>query len=362
LALRIESPAGEAELREFIGLQDSVNSKLPARWPALEAVEMPTLTGHSAVTAGKALRPFLAREGADVVARALAFFDPAYARRWGEPLGHLAMFEAMPGARGAVRAMVDAACEWLRAQGAYAVRAGFFMPLDGPFVIDAYHTLPPFMVRQNPEYYHSMLKDAGFASEKGMVDYRIEVTPELVVRYRSALESARRLGFDIVPLRGIPAQQRVTDFAPAFNEAFHDHWGYVAMPEAAFAEFFELFELVGGLDTSVIAYRSGEVVGTLMCAPEQTTLAVLHQGGRLKDAEKLNFLGIGVRETARGRGVNMAMASYAYLKMIESGARFLSYTLVVDDNWPSRRTAEKLGAKVSANYVVYRRDFSQHAP
>jgi GNAT superfamily N-acetyltransferase len=361
VGLRIESPAGEVELGGFIRLADRVNSTLSARWPALEAVEMPTLTGDSALSVGKTMRPFVAREGADVVARALALFDPAYARRWGEPLGHLAMFEAMPGAGGAVHAMVDAACEWLRAQGAHAVRAGFFMPLDGPFVVDAYHTLPPFMVRQNPEYYHSMLKDAGFASEKGMVDYRIEVTPELIARYRSALESARRSGFDIVPLRGIPASRRVADFAPAFNEAFHDHWGYVAMPEAAFAEFFALFEVVGGLDTSVIAYRSGEVVGTLMCAPEQTALAVLRPGCQLKDAEKLNFLGIGVRETARGRGVNMAMASYAYLKLIESGARFLSYTLVVDDNWPSRRTAEKLGAKVSANYVVYRRDFSQRA-
>jgi hypothetical protein len=27
----------------------------------------------------------------------------------------------------------------------------------------------------------------------------------------------------------------------------------------------------------------------------------------------------------------------------------LSYTLVLDDNWPSRRTAEKLGAKIRAN-------------
>jgi hypothetical protein len=34
----------------------------------------------------------------------------------------------------------------------------------------------------------------------------------------------------------------------------------------------------------------------------------------------------------------------------------LSYTLVLDDNWPSRRTAEKLGATVRASYVTYRRE------
>ena len=53
--------------------------------------------------------------------------------------------------------------------------------------------------------------------------------------------------------------------------------------------------------------------------------------------------------------MNLAMASYAYLELIKQGAKYLSYTLVLDDNWPSRRTAEKLGAKVCASYVTYRR-------
>ena len=39
------------------------------------------------------------------------------------------------------------------------------------------------------------------------------------------------------------------------------------------------------------------------------------------------------------------------------GAFYLSYTLVLDDNWPPRPTAEKLGAKVCANYVTCRRNF-----
>jgi len=30
--------------------------------------------------------------------------------------------------------------------------------------------------------------------------------------------------------------------------------------------------------------------------------------------------------------------------------------LVLDDNWPSRRTAESLGARVTGNFVTYRRD------
>ena len=91
--------------------------------------------------------------------------------------------------------------------------------------------------------------------------------------------------------------------------------------------------------------------------PEISGIAALAPGHALAAAEKLNFLGIGVREAARGRGVNMAMAGHAYLELVRRGATYLSYTIVLDDNWPSRRTAAKLGAEVCASYVVYRRNF-----
>jgi len=50
------------------------------------------------------------------------------------------------------------------------------------------------------------------------------------------------------------------------------------------------------------------------------------------------------------------MAAHAFLESVRAGATHLSYTLVLDDNWPSRRTAEKLGAEVCASYLCYRRN------
>jgi GNAT superfamily N-acetyltransferase len=362
VTVRILSPDSDEGLLEFIAFQDCIRPELTARWPAPVEMLFPIITGASALAAGKTMKPFVAHADGELKARVLAFVDPAYARRWNEKLGHLAFFEAAPDAHGAARVLLDAACEWLREQGADAARAGFFPPIEMPFVIDEYDALPPNLMRQNPDYYHAFIKDAGFFSEKGLVDYKIRVTDDLVVRYRDALEAGRRAGFEIVPLRDLPPDRRAHEFAPAFNEAFHDHWGYVAAGDRAFAEMLEYFEILGGLETSVIAYREGEVVGTLMAAPEETARAVLKRGRVLDDSERLNFLGIGVRAPARGRGLNLAMASYAYLKLVEKGAKYLSYTLVVDDNWPSRLTARKLGARVCANYVVYRRDFRRRPP
>jgi len=352
----IEIPQGTDALTEFVLFQDAVYADRSARWPALPALQVPLLAGQSPFTEGRALHPLLARDGDRILARALAVLDGRYNRHWSERLGHLLMFEAQPGTRDATRLLVDAACEWLRERGAEAARAGFGM-LEFPFVVDDYDSLPPSILRHNPAYYHALLKDAGFESEHGMVDYKIQVRPELVARWESALEAVRRGGYEIVPLAAVPEARRAPEFTELWNDGFKAHWGYTPFSEAEMALLLNAFAPSGVLDTSVMAYRGGRPVGALWVGPETTALALVAPGRTLGDSEKLNFLGIAVRESDRGRGVNLAMAAYAYLELVRRGARYVSYTLVLDENWPSRRTAEKLGAEVCANYLVYRRNF-----
>jgi GNAT superfamily N-acetyltransferase len=356
MPLKVETPEGSDALTEFVLFQDQVYQYRDARWPALVPFLLPMLTGEGPWVPGRTIRPFWVRDGGDIMARAIAVVDENYNRHWRQRLGHITGFEALPQTLDATKLLMDSACEWLRKSGTEAARAGFGL-FDWPFVIDDYESLPPSIMRHNPPYYHALLKDSGFESEKGWVDYKIRVTPELVSRYESALEGARRAGFEIVPLKDVAVKSRVSQFTDTWNDAFKAHWGATPVAGGEFAQFFDFFATIGGLDTSVIAYRDGAPVGVLMVAPENTQLAALKPGRALRDSEKLNFLGIGVREAARGRGVNLAMASYAFLELIRHGATYLSYTLVLDDNWPSRRTAEKLGAKVCANYMVYRRDF-----
>ena len=69
-----------------------------------------------------------------------------------------------------------------------------------------------------------------------------------------------------------------------------------------------------------------------------------------------NWFGIAVLESARGTGLNLAIAARTYLELVNRGAPYVNYGHVLDDNWLSRRTGEKLGGRVGANYLVYRRD------
>jgi GNAT superfamily N-acetyltransferase len=356
MSIKIEIPEGVEALTEFVLFYDDVYDYRDARWPAPLELHLPILAGENPFAEGRRIRPFLARDGSKMIARAVAVIDERYNRHWQERLGHIVMFEALPQAPEPTRLLMNAACEWLRGQGAGAARAGFGL-LDFPFVLDDYESLPPDLARQNPDYYHRLLKDAGFESEKGWVDYKIDVRPELIKSWEHALESARRRGYEIVPLKDLPERRRVTDFTETWSDTFKAHWGFTPLSEDEISLLFEGFKPAGVFDTSVIAYHNGAPAGMLFVVPEVSATAIVKPGRVLKDSEKLNILGIGVRESARGHGVNLAMAAYAYLELVRRGAKFLSYTLVLDDNWPSRRTAEKLGAFVCANYMVYRRNF-----
>jgi hypothetical protein len=356
MAIRIETADSDDAQLEFVQFYDRVYQYRSARWPSAIGLHLTILKGRPPFADGRQIKAFVARDGNDIVARVAAVVDDHYIKHWKESLGHLVMFEALPNTSAAVSMMIDAASEWLRSRGMEAARAGSGL-MESPFVIDEYELLPPSIVRQNPGYYHALLKDAGFETEKGWVDYKIKVTPELIARYESALEAARRAGFAIVPLKDADPELRAPHFAKVWNEAFSKHWGAVPMPEAEVASMLTFFGYSGGLETSVLACRGDQPVGALMVLPASTSDVILAPGRVLHESEKLNWLGIAVDQSARGRGVNLAMAAYSYLELIKHGAKYLSYTMVLDDNWPSRRTAEKLGAKVCASLVVYRRNF-----
>lgn len=356
MAVTVEVVEDEDGVRQFLEFHDRVYAYRSARWLEIVPLRMPLLLGRGPGSESRTVRPLVARENGEIVARVAPVIDSAYQERWGEALGHVGLFEALPDAAHATKVLMDAACEWLAGKGIVATRAGFGNS-DFPFAIDDYESLPPVMVRQNPPYYHRFLKDSGFESEKGWVDYKIEVRPELVARWRDFLGAAKQRGFEIVPIKDAPEDKWVTQFTDTWNDAFHEHWAHTPQREDEFEGLFRTLEPLGAKDTSVIAYEGGDPVGVLWVAPELSATAAVAPGRVLRDEEKLNFLGIGVREHARGKGVNLAMAAYAYLELVRRGAKFLSYTLVLDDNWPSRRTAEKLGAFVCANYMVYRRNF-----
>jgi GNAT superfamily N-acetyltransferase len=354
MRIKIDRPDGKDALRDFVLFHDRVYGQRGARWSAPLDLLLPVLAGEGPFVREREIQPFWALDGGEIVARAAAVIDRRYQRHWDEALGHVVLFEALPDTDDAVAALMDEAAGWLASRGADAARAGFGL-FDMPFAMDAYEALPPSVLRQNPPYYHRLLKHACFEVEQGWVDYKMAVTPDLVARWERAAEGARRAGYAITPARELPPDRRLRDFTETWADTFKAHWGFTTFTQDELGALFDLFEPSGFLDTSMLAYEGHLPVGMCLVVPDDPAHAVLAPGRRLDDAERLNMLVIGVREPARGRGVNYALAASAFLALAERGAKWVSYTLVLDHNWPSRRTGTGLGGTLCANYLTYRR-------
>ncbi len=113
-------------------------------------------------------------------------------------------------------------------------------------------------------------------------------------------------------------------------------------------------------ELSIVASAEGRPVGAVFSVPDLSpTLAQIRPGTRLDPRRgggtRGALINIGVVQAWRGRGINLAMAARSFLTMAQQGMRYAGYTLVLDDNWPSRGTAQKLGASITGNFVVYRR-------
>jgi hypothetical protein len=359
--IQIEKIRTHRVVEEFARLPLRVYENCDAWWPPDVDAEIELLAGRSPISSYLELMPMVVRRDGLVVARVTAAINHRYIDHWHEPLGHLIHFEAMPNEREGVVAMLEEAAGWLRSRGMQAARSGFAAFLDYPFAIDNYGALPSFLLRGSPNYYHCYFKNAGFWTEKGLLDYTVALEPPILARYQSILEGARASGVTIQNWRECGFLAAIDTWTDVTNAAFARHWGWNPVARTEVRPMLSPLRDTAVAELSMVASIDGEAVGAVFSVPDfSPALAHVRPGVRLAPERgggtRGALINIAVVENARGRGVAIAMAARSFFTMAQLRMRYAGYTLVLDDNWPSRRTAEGLGAHVTGNFVAYRRD------
>lgn len=359
--ISIERPHGRRALEEFARLPFYLYNGRDAWWPPDILNETELLSARSPLASYMEISPLCVRRKGRLVARVSAVINRRYNRHWNEKLGQLVHFEAMPDEDEAVAAMLEQALEWTRERGMTAARTGFAAFLDYPYAIDNYGEFPSFLLRANPPYYHRYLKSAGFETEKGQMDYTAPLTDEILERYRGITNAAERASVRVMSWRGFGFLAAVDAWTHVTNAAFASHWGWHPVSGSEARMMLSSLWNTPVADLSMLAVVDDVVAGAVFSVPDfSTTLASVKQGKQLAPERgggtRGALINIGVIESMRGRGIARAMAAESFLEMARRGMRYAGYTLVLDDNWPSRRTAEALGAQVTSNFLTYRRD------
>ncbi len=356
--IRVEAISSPQAFEEFARLPFEIYADREAWWPPDIRNEVDLLSGRTKTAPYLDLQPFCAWREGKLVARVSAVVNRRYLSHWGQQLGQLIHFEAVAAAEEAVAAMLERAMQWLARREMRAVRSGFAAFLDYPYAIDNYGSLPSFLLRANPEYYHRYLKDAGFETEKGQIDYTAELTAPMLERYERMIGACKAAGVSVQSWREYGFTAAIDAWTDATNAAFARHWGWNPVTREEVRPMMNPLRgtLVG--DLSMLAVARGEVAGVVFSVPDLSpVLAQVRSGVKLHPERgggtRGALINIGVLEPLRGRGVGLAMAARSFTAMARHGMRYAGYTLVLDDNWPSRRTAISLGARVTGNFVTY---------
>ncbi len=351
--MQVRAIHGADELERYVSFAFEVYRQNPY-WVAPDRANLAALIGgRAAGGAHSEVQAFWVEADGEILATLTAVVDRMYNQHWQELTGHLLFFEALPAQDAHVQALFGTACEWLRQKGSRAARSSYLPGWQLPFTIDAYDAVPTIFHAYNPAYYHSYLKNAGFETRRGLAEYQVQFTLELAEQYRQMVNRVSLVGAKLRSWDFSRLDKEAVLLCSLVNDTFASHWGWPQFEPP------EMEKLVAGLreflvpEFTVFAEVGGETVGFVFGLPD---LGQALRPGSQKPLGQIDhgvLLMIGVRQGQRGRGINLAMAARCYLAMIERGYRSASYTVVLDDNWPSRRTAEKLGAKVARNFVIY---------
>jgi hypothetical protein len=363
----VRSLSRAEELQRYVDFGQEVYRQNP-HWVPPDAHHLTELlSGQGGFGPDTHVQAFWVEEGDHVLATVAAATDEAYDRHWNERMGHLLFFEALPGQDEGVESLLRVACDWLRARGCQAARLSLLPGMQMPLTIDAYDAVPTIFHTYNPPYYHSYVKNGGFRTEYGAVQYQVQFTPELAQRYREMVGHATNSAVSLRSWDFDRLEAETETFTALFNETFQAHWGFMPLPIAVMRGLtVELRDLLIS-DFTAFAEVDGQTVGFVYALPDlnqafhrmrgktiEDNLPEFRQ--HLQDIDHGVLLVIGVKQASRGRGINLALAARSYLAMIDRGYKTASYTVVLDDNWPSRRTAERLGARVTRNFNVYRKE------
>lgn len=320
---------------------------------------------------------FLAQRGGEVVGRISGQIDSLVqsmpTNQGGGPgVGHWGMLEALDGK--AAAALIAAAEDWLRAQGATQAMGPFSLSVwDEPGLLVQGHDHPPtVMMGHHLAAYEAWVEASGYRGVKDLYTYDLPIggaPPPLVARIIASAERNPRIRVRKVVKANFAAEASL--ILNILNDAWSQNWGYVPLTDAEIAYAGKKLKPIVFEDLIRIAEVDGEPVGFMMTLPDLNELTgdlngALYPFGWIKLLLRLRKPRVktmrvplmGVLQRLQGT----RLASQLAFMLIEQTreAAFTAYGAtrgeigwVLDDNQAMISIADAIHSKVNKVYRIY---------
>ncbi|NEP16863.1 MAG: hypothetical protein F6J97_08145 [Leptolyngbya sp. SIO4C1] len=315
------------------------------------------------------LQQFIALAGSEPVGRIVAAVNQRLIEREKVSVGLFGFFECLPDFAVAA-ALLETASDWLRQQGMTRGRGPIDLSTHNScfFLVDGFESPPMVMMPYNPPYYPDFIERAGWQKAKDAYAYDFPIETVLDDKFERAYGIARKAGVTFRPIhtQGEAFEQDCKALYQLFTTAFAGNWSSTPRTEAEFmAEAKELQSLVDP-DVFVIAEHAGQMIGFFMGLPDYN-IPLKRVKGRLNWLGLLKFLWYR-RQIDQGRVIaicslpeyrrKMVPIALVYLGMRGGTQKRKPYkraelSWVLEDNLPSRRIIESVGAAICKTYRIY---------
>ena len=314
------------------------------------------------------------------------------ARRDGEWVGRIAAHvykdgitpvEASPAQFGAldaiddpevVRALVEAAENWLKAKGATRINGPFSPTINGELgmLIEGFEATPMFLTPWHPPYLSRHLAALGYEKAKDLVSYRIAIDETFLSE--KPLISNRKEWRDRLKLRPLDLDNlKTTETAlmeELFNDGWRDNWGFVPFTKAEFDSTADALKYVMPPEFGIMVELDGAPVSFLVALPNLFEIVSDFDGrlfpfglpkliSRMRhhkfNTARIVLLGTrkALQNSATGGAILLSMIEEMRRRGAKASITHMEAGWVLEDNMAMRKPIEMFGGKIDKVHRIY---------
>jgi GNAT superfamily N-acetyltransferase len=317
----------------------------------------------------------LARREGEVVGTIAPFIDRTLVERTGRTAGGFGFFETVNDWEVA-RALLDAACGWLKERGAVVIEGpNSFTANEAPGVLVERTDSPQAMLEAyTPLYYKEMLERYGMQTLDDRYAYRVrraqfgenlEKLPAHLLRVAEAVRRAAN-----VKLRRLRMEDWDKEIGLAlylYNETIKDVLDIPPLPETDFRRMAAPLKALIDPDLVLFAEVEGKPVGFCVAMPDPNRV-LIHLNGRLfpfgwlqarrwmRRIDVVSFKLMGVLPEYRRRGIESLLYLEEIRAIFGKGYAWLEGSVTSAKNPGINLIATRLGAERHKHFRVFRMD------
>ena len=316
---------------------------------------------------------FLAEREGRVVGRIAAIHNRLHNEIHHDKVGFFGFFES-ENDPAIAQALLDTASEWLRQRGLDIMRGpmSFSVNDECGLLVEGFETPNTLMMPHNPDWYPSLLEQAGLAKikdliclEGGSMDGPVPAPERTERAVRLILE---RYGVTIRPLDIRRFEAEVDTVKRLYNAGWELNWGFVPMTDAEIDHLAAAFKPVVIPELVPFVEKDGKAIGFALALPDLNEALVNNRSGRFFPAaltmlwklrrrkiRRARILLLGLLPEWRGKGIDAALYHWIWTRSAERGIGWGEAGWLLEDNAAIIQGLAKARFAPYKTYRIYQR-------